>query len=366
MKKIGYISVYRDGTGYGNAAIAMIKAIHKTGHTVVPIWMTLSQIPAKDDELVSSLEKNTLDNFDVIIQQSLPDTFVRIEGVKNIGYFFYETDSFLSSGWKNGCDIMDEIWVTTEAQKEACVNSGVKEDKIKIIDQPKEIFDTNERMDFSEFGIEDAFKFYTISDYSNKKNISALICSFLCEFSIHDNVALVIKSYLSSQTLDHSMEFIKGTIAEIKKQIGKPDWAYPRIAIITKMMTDEGIACLENACDCFVSASRGEGEGLPMVQAAMRKKPVIAPNISGINKNFINKELLVKGMARKRVFGMQNGAYYAPNENWYDPSTSEIAEKMRYVLEHPNEVKAICEENYKFVSENTTIEACSKKIKELL
>lgn len=366
MSKVCYISVYRDGTGYGNAAISMIKALSAAGHEVVPIWMTLSQIPNKKDEDIELLERNTLDGIDIVIQQSLPETFVRIEGVKNIGYFFYETDNFISSGWKNGCDLMDEIWVTTVAQKEACVNSGIKEDKIKIIDQPKSIHPTKEKFDFSSHGIEDTYKFYSVSDYSNKKNVGALICSFLCEFSIYDNVSLVLKTYISGQTTDYSMGFIKNSIAEIKKQIGKPDWAYPRIAIITKMMTDEGIGMLENACDCFVSASRGEGEGLPMAQAALRKKPVIASNISGVAKSFKNNSLLIKGLSKKKVFGMGDRGLYASTENWYDPSTTELGEKMRFVLENPNEVNEICEENYKHIIESSSIEACSLKLKEIL
>ena len=48
MKKIAYISVYRDGTGYGNAAISMIKAIDKAGIDIVPVWLSLNMFPLKN------------------------------------------------------------------------------------------------------------------------------------------------------------------------------------------------------------------------------------------------------------------------------------------------------------------------------
>lgn len=364
--KVAYISVYRDGTGYGNAALSMIKSISMTGATVVPIWITLSKIPNKEDSFVKSLESNDLNGIDVVIQQCLPDMFVRIEGVKNIGYFFWETDSFVGSGWKNGCDLMDEIWVTTNEQKEACVKSGIKENKIKVIDQPKELFKCNSFFDFTPYGIENTFKFYTISDYSNKKNVNAVIHSFLTEFSVYDNVSLVVKTYISGKTAEESKNHVKGVVAELKRQIGKPDKIYPKIAIICNMMTEEGLSSLENACDCFVSASRGEGEGLPMVQAALRGKPVIAPNISGISKNFKNKTLLIKAESMKKVIGMNSGNYYNYNENWNDPSTSDLCEKMRSVLESRINVQNIVLENKEFIEANYSLESCSKKIKEIL
>ena len=132
------------------------------------------------------------------------------------------------------------------------------------------------------------------------------------------------------------------------------------------MMTDEGLASLENSCDCFVSASRGEGEGLPMAQAALRGKPVIAPDISGISKNFKNKSLLIRADSMKKVIGMNSGNYYNYNENWNDPSTSDLCEKMRDVLESRVNIQEIVSENKDFIETSYSLEACAKKIKELL
>jgi glycosyltransferase involved in cell wall biosynthesis len=365
MKKISYISVYRDGTGYGNAAVSMIKAIDRAGFTVTPTWITLSRIPVKHNDYIYNLEKNGLNDIDTVIQQCLPDMFVRIEGVKNIGYFFWETDCFIGSGWKSGCALMDEIWVTTEEQKQACLNSGLISDKIKIIDHPKEAVPSSRVFDFTPYGIENTYKFYTISDYSNKKNINAMVHAFLTEFTVYDNVSLVIKSYISQKSPDESRDHIKMMIQELKRQIGKNENAYPRIAIITQMLSDDDLAALENACDCFVSTSRGEGEGLPMAQAALKGKPVIANCISGIKKNFKNQDLLIKNLIKKKVFGM-DGFYYNHNENWYDGSTSELCEKMRFVIENPDAVSTIVEENKQFLIDNFSIEACAEKLKAIL
>jgi glycosyltransferase involved in cell wall biosynthesis len=130
-------------------------------------------------------------------------------------------------------------------------------------------------------------------------------------------------------------------------------------------MSDEDLSSLENACDCFVSSSRGEGEGLPMVQAALKGKPVIANCISGVKKNFKNQELLVKGLITKKVFGMNN-FYYSPNENWYDGSTTELCSCMRFVVENPSAVREIVNENKQYIIDNFSIESCASKIKEII
>ena len=369
MKKIAYISVYRDGTGYGNAACAMIDSIAKAGYNVKPVWITLNGHPNINNEKISSLEDSDLDDVDVVIQQCLPSMFVRIEGVKNIGYFFWETDRFIGSGWQNGCNIMDEIWVNTEEQKQACETSGVSI-PIKIIDQPKNIeLNHFAGFNFEKYGVADKFRFYSISDFSNKKNVNGLVHSFLSEFSANDNVCLVLKTYISKLAVEQSKEEIKKVISQIKTQIGKRPETYPSILLIPKMLSDYELQGLENDSHCFVSMSRGEGDSFPVAQAYLKGKPVVAPNISGIKKNSLLKDLLITDLNYKKVFGMQNdssGFYYMWDENWIDPSTTQMCEKMRYVYENYNEALDIAQINKKYIIDSFSIDACAQKMKGLI
>lgn len=366
MKKIAYISVYRDGTGYGNAACAMIQSVSKAGYNVKPIWITLNGHPNIPNRSVSILESSELDNVDVVIQQCLPSMFVRIAGVKNIGYFFWETDRFTGSGWQNGCNIMDEIWVNTQEQKEACERSGVLV-PIKIVDQPKNL-DVNRiaSFNFEKYNLKNQFKFYSISDFSNKKNVNGLVHSFLSEFSINDNVCLVLKTYISRYSVPQSKEEIKKVINQIKQQMGKKPEACPKILLIPNMLSDYELQGLENDSHCFVSMSRGEGDGFPIAQAYVKGKPVIAPNISGIKKNTANNSLLIKEVPMKKVFGMQNDSnntYYMWDENWHDPCSKEMCEKMRYVYENYDAALEITQTNQQHIVNNFSIDACAEKLR---
>ncbi len=50
----------------------------------------------------------------------------------------------------------------------------------------------------------------------------------------------------------------------------------PNIKVITNRVTNQGLAALYNMCDYVVTATRGEGVGLPMLEANYFRKPVIA------------------------------------------------------------------------------------------
>ena len=50
---------------------------------------------------------------------------------------------------------------------------------------------------------------------------------------------------------------------------------------ISETLSKEGIRSLIESCDCFVLPTRGEGWGLPIVEAMAMEKAVIATNHSG-------------------------------------------------------------------------------------
>lgn len=62
---------------------------------------------------------------------------------------------------------------------------------------------------------------------------------------------------------------------------------YPNIIFINKYLTDLQTTSLLNISDCYVSLHRSEGLGLPMAEAMLLGKPVIATNYSG-NLEFMN------------------------------------------------------------------------------
>jgi glycosyltransferase involved in cell wall biosynthesis len=367
--KVAYISVYRDGTGYGNSSRDFIKCLQGQGVDVTPIWFSLNQRPYFIDSQIK--EGGSLDDVDVVIQQTIPNTFVRAEGVKNIGLFYWETSSFSDSGWQYSCNLMDEIWMTTTEQIEAAVNSGVKA-PIGMVTRPadfsKYIEWSGETLDLPE-EIKDTYKFYTISDYSYRKNISGTVAAFLSEFTSRDNVSLVLKTYIDGKNPTESLEAVKSSIDSIKAEIKRPEKLHPKIYLITDVLSERGVSAIHNTCDCFVSASRGEGECIPAFDAAAMGKPVIATHFNGIKRMFpADYEPTVKDMISKPVFAMSKGAIvpglYSHRGEWMEGSLSEMMFKMRKAAN--GDYQKIAKENIRHMHNNFSYEVVGPKLVSML
>lgn len=331
--KIAYASVQRDGTGYANSARDFIKCLIKEGVDVVPIWFTLNNNPYFNDKEIPY--RNDLNNIDIVIQQTIPNTFVRVSSAKNIGMFYWETSNFSSSGWQHSCNLMDQIWTTTKEQAIAAKESGVSVD-IQEVSRPCDFSKYNNEYELIEFSdeIKDTYKFYTISDFSHRKNVSSLIAAFLSEFTVYDNVSLVIKTYVSNNNSEQSMLHVSRAIDEIKSKLRKNSYLYPKILVITDYQSEDTIMSLHKQCDCYVSMSRGEGECIPAFDAASFSNPCVITRWNGPAKMFMEDYgSTVNSMIKKHVFGMSESAIlpglYSSSEWWMEGSSYEFMEKMR-------------------------------------
>jgi hypothetical protein len=340
--KIAYISVYRDGTGYSHAAENMIEGLDHAGVDVVPVWTTLSNPCEGTTDKIKTLEKKNLDGIDAVIQHTLPESFCRLEGVKNIGSFFWETTHFKGSNWQYSCNLMDEIWVTTDEQKLACLQSGVTV-PVRVVDIPYNFDKYKKDTESLELrGFEDHYLFYTISDISYRKNVLGLITSYLSEFSSSDNVALVLRCYINGKDKEETEEYLEGAITQLKNEINKPPNAYPPIVLISDRLTDDQILKLHKRCSCFISASRGEGECIPALEAGAMDNWVIVPGWNGPKKLFSKtNQFIINEVIEKPVIGMGHAMKHLYNydETWYECSLSEMSRSMRKVFDFPSGVQ---------------------------
>ena len=91
-------------------------------------------------------------------------------------------------------------------------------------------------------------------------------------------------------------------------------------------------------CDCFISLHRSEGFGLPLAEAMLLGKPVIATNYSG-NLSFMTPEnSWLVDYELKEITG--SGPIYTEGNRWADPSEEHAAKLMRFVFKHRKEAEA--------------------------
>lgn len=374
-KKVAYISVYRDKTGYAHSAENFIECLNTHPNIdVYPIWISLTGDPKDTTETIKELEKKLLpEKFDVIIQQTLPEYFCKIEGTKCIGLFFWETTSFRGSGWQYSCNIMDEIWVTSKEQKQACINSGVKV-PVQEVTQPFNIEILEKEYPKLEINeIKDRYIFYTISDISYRKNIPAIINCYYNSFSFRDDVALVIKGYFPSLSPKESVAKFNDFIdKELKPGTRKGNQTFwPPIIFIPDFLSEDNIRRLHSLGDCYITMSRGEGVCIPATEAGIMKKQVIAPNWNGPRKTFDGtRQFMINHLFEKPVFGAVNSLpnLYNSDETWFEPSILEAGKYMKLAYEYRNSSMSsdINEECSNMIKANVNYKKVSEELYKLL
>ncbi|HEV3055556.1 MAG TPA: glycosyltransferase, partial [Solirubrobacteraceae bacterium] len=116
-----------------------------------------------------------------------------------------------------------------------------------------------------------AFVFYTIGDWNERKAIFKTIEAYLRAFSSTDQVLLIVKTSARDWRVDaakgrgHAGE---GTTASAVARLLAKHGAPPPVRVITGQLTDRDISDLHRRGDCYVSLCRAEGWGLGAFDAA--------------------------------------------------------------------------------------------------
>ena len=187
----------------------------------------------------------------------------------------------------------------------------------------------------------DVFTFYTIADWGERKNPLGVLRAYLHAFTREDAVRLVM--VLAEPDFDTIRSLI------VRSNLGDD---LPELVIPNKALTDSEIVALHQDADCFVSATRGEGWGLGMFEAALMQRTVIAPGYGGqfdflaeqpcwhrighqMTPVFAGEgEVSVRGVGGVAKLRLPRGA--DARQLWADPNLDQLSRRMRIVFEEDN------------------------------
>lgn len=114
-------------------------------------------------------------------------------------------------------------------------------------------------------------RFYAIGAWDERKNHGAILRAYLHAFTARDRVRLTIRAAgLNEQA-----------VRSIIARSALPEQALPQLVLDARPMTECELVALHTDNDVFVSASRGEGWGLGLFEAAVSGKIVITPTDTG-------------------------------------------------------------------------------------
>lgn len=238
----------------------------------------------------------------------------------------------LPEEWVHRAKEVDEIWANTQFVKQEYVDSGVDPEKIVIIPLGIDPEKFHPKIKPLPLQTKKKFKFLFLGGTIYRKGPDLLLNSYLNTFTAADDVCLVIKdfgntSWYAGQTHER--------LIRAAQQI--PQAA--EILYLDQEMSDEEIAALYTACDCFVAPYRGEGFGLPVLEAMASGLPVIVTK-GGSTDDFVTDQFGWFIPSKVAFFGTHLGHIKLVKEGWLlEPNREELSRLLRWAFEHPEEGK---------------------------
>jgi len=363
---IRYTGPWLDFTGYGEANRNAIMALYTAGVDITTervVYTDTQTEYGEAFEIARKMEGKPI-HYDIKIIHVPSDGYLKfLEPTKyHIGHLFWETDG-LSKTWVWNCNLMDEIWTGGHSHKEALLRAGVK---VPIYVFPQAV-DTNIKTQPA-FKIpgHQGYLFYSIFQWIERKNPKALLKAYWEEFRGMPNVSLLIKTYRFGFK-NEEREAIKRDILDWKKELGYPVKEFPRTLLYLDLIKKEDVMRLHMTGDCFVSAHRGEGWGIPQAEALAIGNPIISTNLGGIHEWLNNeRDAFLVNWTKTKVFNMDFAPWYDKEQGWAEVDKTDLKTRMRYCFENPEKAREVGLRGQELVKNKLSYLAVGTMIKDRL
>ena len=280
-----------------------------------------------------------------------------------VGAATFETDR-LPPGWAKALSGVDEVWVPSTFNQATFGHAGVDAGRIQV-------FPTGIDADrfapgrVKPLAIADrrGFTFLSVFQWTKRKGWDILLKAYLEAFDRHDDVCLVLRAYpFRSRHIS-----LRQKIDDFLYQCGRSPHEAPPIILLDQFLPEMDMPSLYAAADAFVLPTRGEGFGLPFLEAMAAGLPTIGTGWGG-HLDFMNHNnsylLDVDGLVAIPAEQTSESPFYTPDQRWAEPSVQHTAETMRAVFDHREPARARGTKARADVKRQWTEERCARWITE--
>lgn len=249
------------------------------------------------DGFIGRIMEKTIDPagrvYDATIQIQLPNEWDTSFSKTNIGVTAsVETDK-CNPEWINDCNKMSLVIVPSQHAKNSLTSTGTVTTRLCVVPEAfSEAITRNEKSKVDDVSFSTNFNFLIFGQITGnnpeneRKNIFYTV-KWLCEvFEKDKDVGIIIKTNSGRNTcIDRKL--IQQTFENLVKEVRKGP--FPKIHLLHGDLSDEEVASLykHRSVKSLISLTKGEGYGLPILEAAASALPVIATNWSG-HKDFLS------------------------------------------------------------------------------
>ncbi|MHB8992970.1 MAG: glycosyltransferase, partial [Chloroflexota bacterium] len=183
------------------------------------------------------------------------------------------------------------------------------------------------------------FAFLSTFQWNKRKGWDVLLQAYLSAFTAADDVCLVLRSYPDRI----ETPAIRERIDQYVRRLGHDPARIPTVILLEEFLSDEQMPALYAAADAFVLPTRGEGWGIPFMEAMASALPTIGTRWSS-HLDFMNDEnsylIDVDGLVPVDAEQTVENPFYTPDQLWAEPSVAHTAALMRHVFENRDEARA--------------------------
>jgi glycosyltransferase involved in cell wall biosynthesis len=297
-------------------------------------------------------------------------------GATKVDYFvgrsMYEFSKIDSRHIQLANERADEIWVPSKFVYHSYVSSGAVKSKLHLIPEaidthlfnprtagkfhfplPRERFFYRCNHNVAEMHKGNPFVFLSDFKWEPRKGWDVLFESYIRAFNRSDNVALYVMTHIwfpggpetygwahNLTWLFEDLERYLTTQTTIFDE-GRSADDFPSFCIVSQDMAIADVASVYNSVNALVYTTRGEGWGLPAMQAMSMGLPVIATNWGGVTEfmkpfnSFLVQVDAVEEIPRDSVYGWSLGT------KWAVPSRKAASAMMQYVVRNPRHARVV-------------------------
>lgn len=284
---------------------------------------------------------------DISFQVQLPDEWDSNLARVNVGVSAVVETDICNSGWVDACNKMDAIIVPSDHAKRCLERSGELSVDVHVIPEWffEEILDERSDEFLQTLDIDTKFNFLIISQLTDqspdldRKNLLYTIKWICEEFRDDPEVGIILKTNHGRGTHIDRM-LTSNIIRKVTSEV-RPG-PFPKIHLIHGNLTPAEISSLykEDSVKCLVNLTRGEGFGLPILEAAASNLPVMVTDWSA------HTEFLSMGKFLKVDYDIINvpdqkidNRIFVSGSKWAMPKEASFKSRARKFRKKPEKVQ---------------------------
>jgi glycosyltransferase involved in cell wall biosynthesis len=217
--------------------------------------------------------------------------------------------------WRDAFRLVHEAWVPSAFVADALRASGFA-GPIRLVAYPIRAPEHAPAPPSRPRGMFTVLTVFAFESGFDRKNPLGAIAAFRAAFADHDDARLIIK------TRGRSLS------GEPERRLADAVAGAANVTVIDGEFDDDAMAGLLERSDVLLSLHRSEGFGLPLAEAMMAGKPVIATAWSG-NLDFMRKGCACLVPAELAAASDETPVYDGLRARWADPSQASAANWLR-------------------------------------